>query len=86
MTIRLIQGTFNPTTGTKAGRGCYSSRKTREAWIFEHAGLADACGSRSSRRARCPGSPSAAATFTAVVVLPLPPFWLVIAIVRKGIP
>src|SRR5262245_5537424 len=38
------------------------------------------CGSMSTSRTRKPSSASAAATFTAVVVLPTPPFWLATAI------
>src|SRR3954463_8580488 len=44
--------------------------------------LALPCGSRSMTRMRCPAAASAVARLTAVVVLPTPPFWLAIAIMR----
>ena len=40
------------------------------------------CGSRSTTRTRKPASASAAPRFTAVVVLPTPPFWLAMAMIR----
>src|SRR5262245_64781385 len=48
--------------------------------------VAWACGSRSSTQTRWPHSARAAARLTAVVVLPTPPFWLMIAIRRMGRP
>src|SRR5947207_14546034 len=40
------------------------------------------CGSRSTTSTRCPAALSAVARLTAVVVLPTPPFWLAIAMIR----
>ena len=40
------------------------------------------CGSRSITSTRCPSWASAAATFTVVVVLPTPPFWLATTMTR----
>ena len=40
--------------------------------------LVEACGSRSITSTRRPFSPRVAARLTVVVVLPLPPFWLMI--------
>ena len=40
------------------------------------------CGSRSTTSTRCPSWASAAATFTVVVVLPTPPFWLATTMTR----
>src|SRR5438445_279194 len=40
------------------------------------------CGSRSTSSTSCPVAESAAARFTAVVVLPTPPFWFTTAIDR----
>src|SRR5258707_15804444 len=44
--------------------------------------LALPCGSRSMTRTRRPTAASAVARLTAVVVLPTPPFWLAIAMMR----
>src|SRR3954467_9214039 len=46
--------------------------------------VAWACGSRSMTQTRRPHSARAAARLTAVVVLPTPPFWLMIAIRRMS--
>ena len=44
--------------------------------------VASACGSASINSTRFPASPSATARFTAIVLLPVPPFWLATAILR----
>src|SRR5947208_5083979 len=46
--------------------------------------VAFACGSRSMTSARSPASARQAARFTAVVVLPTPPFWFATAYTRPG--
>lgn len=43
--------------------------------------VAFACGSPSMRRVRCSAAARLAARFTAVVVLPTPPFWLATAMI-----
>src|SRR5574337_538214 len=46
------------------------------------ASVSEACGSRSSSHTRRPRSARAAPRLGAVVVLPTPPFWLAIAMMR----
>ena len=70
---------------------CFNSPDRRAAWADTTAGegllrlsdqlAAEACGSRSKRAVFMPRRSAATARWMATVVLPAPPFWLIMAMV-----